>query len=81
MARRGIHKGAPALLWGEPRFVRRGGNPSRPGFPLGGNGKGGGDSLPPQADSAPRACSRQAFHAGFASTWKPFIHWLPGGGT
>lgn len=34
-----------ALLWGEPRFMRRGGNPPAPVFPRRGNGKGEIDSL------------------------------------
>src|SRR5437763_229647 len=51
---RGMHKGAAALLWGEPAAAmpasafcwwaacfRRGGNHPRPGLPPGGNGKGG----------------------------------------
>ena len=38
------------LLRGEPRpLPRRGGNHPRPGFPLGGNGKGESNSLLPQA--------------------------------
>ena len=36
----GMHKGAAALLWGEPRVVRRGGNPPAPAFPAGEMGKG-----------------------------------------
>src|SRR5437879_3318758 len=39
-----MHKGAAALLWGEPRFLRRGGNPPAPAFPLGETGKG--DQIP-----------------------------------
>ena len=46
---RGIHKGAEPLLWGEPRFLRRGGNPPAPAFPAGETGKGRSDSLLPQA--------------------------------
>src|SRR4051812_40587065 len=40
-SQRGMHKGAAALLWGEPRFWRRGGNPPAPAFPREGEtGKG-----------------------------------------
>src|SRR6266480_2528460 len=58
-----MHKGAAALLWGEPAAsmlasvfcwraacFRRGGNHPRPGLPPGGNGKGGLNSLLPQAN-------------------------------
>jgi hypothetical protein len=36
-------------LWGEPRFLRRGGNPPAPAFPGGETGKGIQPSLLPQA--------------------------------
>jgi len=48
-----------ALLWGEPRLLRRGGNPPAPAFPGGETGKGRSDSLLPQALSAP--CSHRRF--------------------
>jgi hypothetical protein len=41
---------ASAFCW-RAACQRRGGNHPRPGFPLGGNGKGGSDSLLPQAFS------------------------------
>ena len=57
MAQRGIHKGASALLWGEPRFVRRGGNPPAAAFPFGETGKG--ESLP---------CCRRRMRGGTLSS-------------
>ena len=36
----GDSQGGGALLWGEPRFVRRGANPPAPAFPGGETGKG-----------------------------------------
>ena len=62
-AQRGIHKGAPALLWGEPAAsmrasvfcwlaacFRRGGNPPAPAFPRRGKReRGRSNSLLPQA--------------------------------
>ena len=36
----GDSQGGEALLWGEPRLMRRGGNPPAPAFPERGNGKG-----------------------------------------
>jgi hypothetical protein len=66
---RGIHKGAAALLWGEPRFMRRGGNPPAPAFPGGETGKG--VQIP---------CAAGCFLVLF--TLKCLIHWLfPGGET
>src|SRR3954453_18360062 len=62
---RGIHKGAVALLWGEPlasmrasvvcwraACLRGGGNPPAPAFPGGETGKGDPSSWLPQAASA-----------------------------
>jgi hypothetical protein len=59
-----MHKGAAALLWGEPAAAtlasavcwraacpRRGGNPPAPAFPGGETGKGRSNSLLPQANS------------------------------
>lgn len=67
----GMHKGAAALLWGEPahdarqRFVlaaqrvrRRGGNPPAPAFPRRGKReRGRSNSLLPQATSYAAACA------------------------
>lgn len=44
----GIAQGGGALLRGEPLLLRRGGEPSRPGFPSGKRERGF-DSLLPQA--------------------------------
>jgi|KBSSwiStaDraftv2_1062776.scaffolds.fasta_scaffold87378_4 hypothetical protein len=67
---RGIHKGAAALLWGEPAAslrasafcwhaacFRRGGHPPAPAFPLGKRERGS-NSLLPQAISAPSGPTR-----------------------
>lgn len=39
-AERGMHKGSAPLLWGEPPFLRRWGEPTRPGLPSGETEKG-----------------------------------------
>jgi hypothetical protein len=83
---RGMHKGAAALLWGEPAAsmrasafcwraacFRRGGIPSRPGLPLGGNGKGGSNSLLPQA-----ILVGENAHFSFLSCVDSFEDQLPG---
>src|SRR5207302_7435781 len=80
---RGIAQGgAKPLLRGEPqqgpcqRFwlarhvLRRGGNFPRAGFPLGGNGKGGSDSLLPQAV---RCCADCMHAAAFLYALRPIF--------
>jgi hypothetical protein len=49
----GDSQGGAALLWGEQPSSAAWGEPSRPGFPQRGNGKGGPISLLPQADCCP----------------------------
>src|ERR1700677_1516383 len=49
----GDSQGGAALLWGEQPSSAAWGDPSRPGFPQRGNGKGGPISLLPQADCCP----------------------------
>ena len=46
------HRCVPALFAGAQRAPGVGGYPPAPAFPLGGNGKGGSNSLLPQANSA-----------------------------
>jgi hypothetical protein len=68
----GSHKGAGALLWGEPPILRRGGNPPRPGVPLGepGRGQTSSSSLPQAVGLAPHPVS----HFLFAIADSPCFH-------
>jgi hypothetical protein len=66
----GDSQGGGALLWGEPRFLRRGGNPPAPAFPGGETGKG--SSIP--------CCRRQFsfFRSASSSDPSSLPYWLFG---